>query len=1496
MNQQNSTNQHSTAQNSTEQNNINNANTYTGRPLVTTDNATFLFYDIESLHNVFTVCTYDSVTHIVDAFCLIDDAALNNQLRNTDVTQAVMQANPAWVARCKDANVTPQIRLHLITDDQQRIDENVIDTMATTLGGVETTVNLHRPTHTRNKTNKEWCKPNWAIVCDTEVGYDPTQHRFITGYNSNNYDTVMLATFFYLAAEPNSICTANTLRHHNDNLFADDMRNSMYAYFSRHEDGKQLGDEGGYLSVAGQIRDNWLKSGRHLDIARLNELQSRVGLKRLLGTTGHQILESEKLSGSNAYIANIDELVELISYNISDVVGTALMFEHNVYTGSFNLRSTLLHTYPETIYNHDGSFAKPKIDPYQVRYDRLTCDTSSAKLTAYILAPYRNLHDIPGHQSDRPTVSFCYPDPGVAKELGIEPINVLAMAKEFFYDHVPDTTDSGRKARAAFDEVYAYYKDIEGKNFNQETSAVPTIEEAVDKLHDDLLIMQQHTATTIDKIVNSADAATIDTSGLQKLNTDLSALHKHLWKTLPPAQTLRNAQNTQGNIPHMVDVTTIAALREPLLQIAQHYHNMLALRDPDIIDANGETTTPIALRMADTTRPDGKAAAVTRWAHYICDFFAGYTHTQGLWDEQIAALSHKERTIRWPLENHTHLYTLDDVPRRPNNLDYVFVDADGEVQSTHCFATFSTGGLHGAEYSAGDHDAKRKEFDTQHAKFERVLHQVDTDMREPDQALQRLVEAGASQKITKTMRQNCEKAQDASSWIAEVTQNDELRAKFPTFSRPNGDPYTVEELAAMSWWIRKMLRVAVPTNNPDDPYEIIEHKSVIKSGKADAPILREHFPNVQPAGDIFETTAKGATKLKARYAMTSVDDVMHEDFTSYYPLMLTNMAAFVNPDLETSGTKDRYRDMFFQKERYGKLRKDPSLSPQERDYYSVMREGVKLGLNSASGAADSVFQKKILMNNTILSMRLIGQLLTWWVGQSQAFIGARVTSTNTDGIYATLDIDTVTRTLDTLGSVINVDIEPEPMTLVSKDSNNRIEFAPHEDTDDQDTADQDHNVATQSTAKNPLDREVLACGGSTLAAYFGPSPRKALDHPAISDRIIGEYFKLIADGNYIPEENDSDDDSETPRTTPLTIEEPMHIPTVLKLLENVESQHSAADALVFYQNIIASSVGTMSYLYAIDGVLTDDAVPEDDAVSENDAVSDNGTQTTKQGSITAQDYQLLQHYNRIFMVDDEAVARLGDNYAATGHTPLNIVRIGAAKVRKVPKTTLASRERKGVANRSSLPARTLLKQAGVENLEQLGVEHDLALYRHTGVDSTQSHVIVNRSIHDADEEANKLLLACLDRHAYATMIATKFNENWMNTPGTQAHREAVTQYITQTDAYNSSPIANIQQEIAHTPTTDVGAGVGADVNADTKSQTSTQTEGSHDTHRAEHTESAENPVLDMETPHTDISHHPVDDDMQYCDIGAYTKYPATHRDLDEAAAYCVTHQSDMLCV
>ena len=105
----------------------------------------------------------------------------------------------------------------------------------------------------------------------------------------------------------------------------------------------------------GMISKNFIMSGRQIDVAQLNERQRRVGLKRLLGMLGWQILESDKLRPGTDRLRNEDELADLIAYNVSDVVNLKELFLHPFYQGQFILKKGLLERYPDLVYEEKGS-------------------------------------------------------------------------------------------------------------------------------------------------------------------------------------------------------------------------------------------------------------------------------------------------------------------------------------------------------------------------------------------------------------------------------------------------------------------------------------------------------------------------------------------------------------------------------------------------------------------------------------------------------------------------------------------------------------------------------------------------------------------------------------------------------------------------------------------------------------------------------------------------------------------------------------------------------------------------------------------------------------------------------------------------------------------------------------------------------------------------------------------------------------------------------------
>lgn len=412
------------------------------------------FYDIESLTNVFTLCNFKPNENLIEIYYLVDDESLIPQSDFADILLARIYE------RNKNFNGTIQLF------DLKQLSGN--EHMAVTFGLSDAYL-VNDPNAISSYPSK------FRPVCDTDPDYDETKHPYLMGYNSYNYDTTMLALYLsdvfpirteydgkkYFSKMVFNPITAKLMREYNNELFLPQFKENMPSRLLQAFDYDSLEwSKPDYANLSNKIRKSMLMSGRHLDVARLNEKQSKVGLKRLLGMLGYQILESDKLGQGQDTIENTDQLLDLIAYNVSDVVNLEKLFYDQTYKAAFDLKKRLLKTYPELVYDRIKGQYKPDIRPNRVRRDRMTIDSSSAQIATKCLCPYDHLSDIP-------CVSFMYPSERKAKELGVPRKNILEESKKFFYNLFPQP-----EIRAQFDRVYNYYKSIEGKNFNESKSFV----------------------------------------------------------------------------------------------------------------------------------------------------------------------------------------------------------------------------------------------------------------------------------------------------------------------------------------------------------------------------------------------------------------------------------------------------------------------------------------------------------------------------------------------------------------------------------------------------------------------------------------------------------------------------------------------------------------------------------------------------------------------------------------------------------------------------------------------------------------------------------------------------------------------------------------------------------------------------------------------------------------------------------------------------------------
>lgn len=989
------------------------------------------FYDIESLNNVFTLCNFKYNDDLIDVYLRIDDRldtiggadgnfVLTDDAKNI-ITSRIYEKNKNFNGSIVFHDLAfYHENLHLINEFGANDGLGSFEKLAAEEPGFSMFINDFDPCYADNK------------------------NYYLMGYNSFNYDTTMLALYineaFWVANEQLRFNppSAQTMREHNNNLFTPAYKERMPSYLQRNN---KTGS--GYSNRENVIRTNMIRSGRYIDVALLNEKMQKVGLKRVLGMLGYQILESDKLSNEPATLKTIDELADLIAYNVSDVVNLHELFMHDKYLSNFELKKELLKTYPELIYEKKPDSYAPDIDPTKVRKDRLYIDSSSAKLAARSLCPYGILNDIE-------TVSFMYPHEQKAKEFGIPRVNVLDECRKFFYNLYPNRPD----LQAEFDRIYFYYKNnIEGRNFN---------------------------------------------------------------------------------------------------------------------DSN-------------------------EYAEY--------------WREQ--------RPDKMPLPAHS----TSEIEKC--NLTLPYYTADGKP--SRCYVVFGTGGIHGAEYN-------RDLYETDMAAYQQIK-QLHETVRNQYSDPRMLKQKQPGQK---------------KSWNFEY----------------NGTTYKASDF--------------------------------LKTGST---AEKAEWKNIEKKENkLFRPDTKGSFKLNKRYTYTSIADSNHEDFTSYYPMMLIMLMAFWNDGLGY----DRYAEIFDNKQKYGKLMKADGISAEEKEHYDTLRNGTKLILNSASGGADTTFFTPIRMNNQILSMRIIGQLFTWRIGQAQTYAGADIISTNTDGLYSVFEAEENARILAREAADIHVGIEPEFCRLVSKDSNNRLEI-------------------------NEKGKIISASGGS-LACYKGPNPTKSLAHAAIVDYALCEYLRnadhIHADDTFISQPFDYDKGR-------------------VILYNSQFSFPNKVDYLKMFQTIIASSTGSQTYIFGE----TDNLQGYKANICE--IPFNTGLFNAACASL---DINIMSHYNRIFFVKKEFRTVFGKP----------IYHLSNAAARVITAAQKLTRQKNNQIPVQHDPyALAILDKFGLHESD-IPVGKEAKLTKVSGIGLDWNVYIENRSLFELSNEEIQLLINNLDMEKYLILIGESFNKNWSN--------------------------------------------------------------------------------------------------------------------------------------
>ena len=654
----------------------------------------------------------------------------------------------------------------------------------------------------------------------------------------------------------------------------------------------------------------------------------------------------------------------------------------------------------------------------------------------------------------------------------------------------------------------------------------------------------------------------------------------------------------------------------------------------------------------------------------------------------------------------------------------IYFGQDG--RPTSCYAIVSEGGIHGAEFDA---DAYRRDIEAYKDAVtvqRRLIELFDPENHDPDTAARNILVEGVrviSRDFIKDPSTGEPFEYKGRHFLAKhvlTSGSTRKRARFKSFSRPQlfkPKPMTATKKTNLTAPVAQggigfPAKLSLATAKS----QLIKHKFSETEAKriVDEIIDSPDMP--------LEFISDG---LNSRYAKTSAAEVNHDDFASYYPNLLRRMAAFYNPELGY----DRYGELYDQKQTFGIYQKHPDEAPEaERAHIAQLsaaeqgrhwkrrRDGVKLMLNAGSGAGDATFDNAIRKNNTVTAMRMIGQLFTWRIGQAQSLEGGLVPSTNTDGLYTVMDEKRSDDVLARESATIEVDIEPERMNLVSKDSNNRVEYAVP-------TPDRPIWKPNPTTVADFDEHAVriFAAGGS-LSCWRGPSTAKSIDHPALYDRIMAYY--LIAEKelgealNLGPEHMLAEPfDRELAReiirryVNEALAAEPAHRPDRLR------------QALSLFQTMVVSSPSSYSFVMCR-------------------PIAANGTYES--------DWRSMQHYNRVFFVRPDA-----DLTSVPTAVRATIMRASARIVDKSKASTEAQTDDPTAVDE--------LARQGV-SLAQIEEEGRVAkMVKVNGINPEQVCAIVNGDLYlmAASTEAETLIRA-LDIEAYLDRIEEIYEDNWRN--------------------------------------------------------------------------------------------------------------------------------------
>ena len=404
----------------------------------------------------------------------------------------------------------------------------------------------------------------YGILYDTDDDYDANKNGLRIGYNSQNYDQTLIAHYI-------GDIMGEVIRDQVEN--PKNVKNSFYqAVINQNSGGVNGGDfgdpetltivnsqmfkeanNGGYMnnilqyrSAGSAIYRAWKRSNRFVDVSDMNP--KHISLKRCAMALGYKIEESASNRNPTAKLKSLQEIADVIAYNVNDVYVTMKIFESPTYSNRFLQNKQLLKEFPYLIYQQNPNTTKSKLeyikDQDHIRRDRLTVNSTSAKFVENVIAPYDNTKI-----KDNPTLNLIYPGPEVinrylkANDLPElfhgKPRNMLDYIQDLLNRDLKDVpNDVAKQVQAQYQKIKSYYQGFIGKNFNEEMD--PTNKN--NNLSQTELDQYQDTKDCTDKDLSIRKQAIADTYYM------LSKMSPEAFKKLTNVERPANFEATANNI------------------------------------------------------------------------------------------------------------------------------------------------------------------------------------------------------------------------------------------------------------------------------------------------------------------------------------------------------------------------------------------------------------------------------------------------------------------------------------------------------------------------------------------------------------------------------------------------------------------------------------------------------------------------------------------------------------------------------------------------------------------------------------------------------------------------------------------------------------------------------------------------------------------------------------------------------------------------------------